>query len=61
MESSPQQQHEIPAKGAASESAPPGSLSRFKKLAQKLFAVDREKFQEALRKDEEERRAKRGL
>ncbi len=60
MEPLPQQQHESPAKGAASEPAPPGSLSRFKKLARKLFATDREEFQDALAKDEAERRSKRG-
>ncbi len=60
MEPSPQQQHESPAKGAANEPVPPGSLSRFKKLARKLFAVDRDEFQKALLKVEEERRAKRG-
>ena len=59
MEPSPQQ-HESPAKVAANEPVEPGSLSRFKRLARKLFAVDRGEFQEALRKDEEERRAKRG-
>lgn len=59
MEPSPQQ-HETPAKGAASEPVSPGSLSRFKKLARRLFAVDREEFQKALAKDEAARRAKRG-
>jgi hypothetical protein len=51
---------ESPAKGAANEKVEPGSLSRFKRLAAKLFAVDREEFQKALEKDERERRAKRG-
>lgn len=60
MEPSPQQPHESPAKAAAKERVPPGSLSRFKKLARKLFAVDRDEFQETLAKDEAERRAKRG-
>lgn len=53
------QQHESPAKAAESE-ARPGSLARFRDLARKLFAVNRAEFQEALSKDEEERRAKRG-
>jgi hypothetical protein len=60
MEPSPQPQHESPAKAAANEPVPSGSMSRFKKLARKLFATDREEFQEALKKDEAERRAKRG-
>ncbi|HUE79448.1 MAG TPA: hypothetical protein VMN38_07440 [Sphingomicrobium sp.] len=60
MEPSPQQQRESLAKAAANERVPPGSLSRFKKLARRLFATDREKFQDALKKDEAERRAKRG-
>lgn len=58
MEPSPAP-HESPAKGAGSEIAP-GSLSRFRDLARRLFAVDRKEFQEALKKDEAERRAKRG-
>lgn len=51
---------ESPAKGAANEKIELGSLSRFKRLAARLFAVDREQFQQALEKDERERRAKRG-
>ena len=58
MEPSPQQ-HEIPVKDAES-ATPTGSLTRFKELARRLFAVDRKEFQETLRKDEEERRVKRG-
>jgi hypothetical protein len=58
MEPSPAP-HESPAK-AADKKTEPGSLSRFKALAAKLFDVDRTAFQEALRKDEEERRAKCG-
>lgn len=58
MEPSPQQ-HEQPGKDADKEVSP-ASVSRFKSLARKLFAVDRDEFHEALRKDEEERRAKRG-
>lgn len=58
MEPSPQQP-ERPAKDADS-AVERGSLSRFKALTRKLFAVDREEFQDALRKDEQERRAKRG-
>jgi len=50
--------HESPGKDA--EKVAPGSLSRFKALAAKLFAVDRTEFQKALQKDEDERRAKRG-
>jgi hypothetical protein len=59
MEPSPAP-HESPAKGAAKEPVEPGSLSRFKALAKRLFATDREAFQDALKKDEAERRAKRG-
>lgn len=58
MEPSPAP-HERPAKAADNETGP-GSLSRFKALAARLFAVDRKQFQNALEKDEEERRAKRG-
>ena len=50
---------ESPAR-AADKEASPGSLSRFKALAVRLFGVDRTEFLEAQRKDEEERRAKRG-
>ena len=59
MEPSPAP-HESPAKVAAKEKVEPGSLSRFKKLATRLFGVERTEFQEALEKDEAERRAKRG-
>lgn len=50
---------ESPAKAADKETNH-GSLSRFKALTAKLFALDRAKFQGALKKDEEERREKRG-
>ena len=59
MEPSPAS-HEKPAKVAASERVKPGSIAKFKGLARRLFAVDRKKFQEALERDEKERRAKRG-
>jgi hypothetical protein len=59
MEPSPQQ-HESLAKVAANEPVGTGSLSRFKRLAARLFSVDRKAFREALEKDERERRAKRG-
>jgi len=52
--------HESPAKAAGKETVETGSLSRFRKLATRLFGVDRVEFQKALDKDEEERRAKRG-
>lgn len=58
MEPSPAP-HEGPAKTAAKE-VEPGSLSRFKTLAARLFAVEPTRFREALARDEEERRAKRG-
>ena len=58
MEPSPAQ-HEGPGK-AADKEVSPGSVSRFRDLARRLFAVNREEFQETFRKDEEERRAKRG-
>ncbi len=51
--------HEHSAK-AVDEKAPPGSLSRFQRLAARLFGVDRTEFREALKKDEADRRAKRG-
>lgn len=57
------QQHETPDRGEARELVEPGSVSRFTALAKRLFAVKRKDFEEALRKDEEERRdrrAKRG-
>lgn len=59
MEPSPQQ-HESPAKGAAKETVGTGSIARFKNLAKRLFAVDREEFLTELERDEAERRAKRG-
>lgn len=58
MEPSPAQ-HEGPAKAVDSEVSP-GSLSRFKTLAARLFAVDPRAFHEAKTVDEEERRARRG-
>lgn len=57
MERSPAP-HESPAKAADTEVSP-GSMSRFKALAARLFAVEPKQFREALAKDEEERRAKR--
>jgi len=57
MEPSPAP-HKGPAKAA--DEVSPGSLSRFKTLAAGLFAVDATRFREALAKDEEERREKRG-
>jgi hypothetical protein len=57
MEQSPAP-HEGPAKAAESETSP-GSLSRFKTLAARLFAVDPNCFKNALAEDEAERRAKR--
>lgn len=59
MEPSPQQ-HESPAKVAASETIAPGSIARFKSLAKRLFAVDREEFLKELERDEAKRREKRG-
>jgi hypothetical protein len=56
MEPSPAP-HEGPAKAA--DRVDPGSLSRFKALAARLFAVDPARFKAALAKDEAERRAKR--
>lgn len=53
-----QAQHEGPAKAAESE-AGPGSLSRFKALTARLFAVEPTRFRKALAKDEEERRQRR--
>jgi len=58
MEPSPAP-HESPGK-AADKEVSRESMSRFRDLARRLFAVDRDEFQDALRKDEEERRAKRG-
>lgn len=57
MEPSPAQ-HEGPAKAVESATSP-GSLSRFKALAARLFAVDPAAFASARERDEEERRAKR--
>ncbi len=56
--------HEGPAKAADKDTADtdvgPGSLSRFRRLAKHLFGVDQKEFRDALKKDEAERRAKRG-
>ncbi len=51
--------HEGTAKDA-DNAVEPGSLSRFGRLTKRLFGVDRKRFQDALAKDEAERRAKRG-
>jgi hypothetical protein len=59
MEPSPAQ-HESPASGAGNERVESGSLSRFRQLAARLFAVDRDDFKRALEKDERERRTRRG-
>lgn len=50
--------HESPAKVA--DPVAPGSLSRFKALASRLFGTDQDTFRDARVKDEAERRAKRG-
>jgi len=50
---------EGPAKAAEKE-VRSGSMSRFKRLAKGLFNTDQDEFREALKKDEAERRAKRG-
>jgi hypothetical protein len=52
--------HESPGKAEANEPVRPGSLARFRELASRLFAVDREQFKKALEEDEKRRRAKRG-
>jgi len=54
------QRHESPAKDAVDDPVEPGSIARFKKLARRLFSVDREEFRKALERDERQRRAKRG-
>lgn len=59
MEPSPAP-HERPAKAEASDPVKPGSLSRFERLAQHLFGVDRDEFKKALKEDDAARRAKRG-
>jgi hypothetical protein len=58
MEPSPAP-HESPDKGEASE-PPESTLLRFKRLTTRLFGMDRDEFRDALKKDEAERRAKRG-
>ena len=57
MEPSPAPR-ESPAK-AADKEIEPGSLSRFKALAGRLFAVDPERFREVRAEDEARRKAKR--
>lgn len=57
MEPSPAP-HESPAKAADNEVSP-GSLSRFKALAGRLFALDPRVFHDARTVDEEERRERR--
>jgi len=51
--------HEDPAKDVE-KPVEPGSLSRFNRAAKHLFGVDREAFTDAMKRDEAERRAKRG-
>jgi hypothetical protein len=51
---------ESPDKGEAIGPKRESTLLRFKRLTTHLFGVDRTEFQDALKKDEEERRAKRG-
>ena len=55
MEPSPQPP-ESPAKVAAKETAGSGSLTKFKGLAKRLFALDRTEFQKAFEQDEKDRR-----
>jgi hypothetical protein len=57
MEPSPAP-HESPAKAA--DPVEPGSLKRFQRLASRLFGVDAKAFGDVRKKDEAERRAKRG-
>lgn len=60
MEPSPAP-HEGPGKVADKDKdVGSGSLKRFRSLASRLFGVDRKGFQDALKKDEGERRARRG-
>ncbi len=56
----PPQPRESPDKAEASEPPKESTLLRFKRLTTRLFGVDRDEFQEALKKAEAERRAKRG-
>jgi hypothetical protein len=60
VEPLPQPPPESPAKDVESE-VPPGSLKRFRSLASRLFGVDRERFRDALSKDEKERAKRRAL
>jgi len=39
----------------------PGSIPRFRKLAARLFGLDKERFAKALAKDEKERAKRRAL
>lgn len=59
MEPSPQPD-ESPDQAAASEPPKETTLLRFKRLTTRLFGVNRDESREALKKDEAERRAKRG-
>jgi hypothetical protein len=45
----------------ADEEVPEGSISRFRNLASRLFGVDRDRFRDALEKDEKERAKRRAL
>lgn len=45
---------------AADKEVSLGSLSRFKNLARRLFAVEPTRFRKALAEDEADRRARRG-
>jgi hypothetical protein len=55
----PSQQHESPGKDGDKERVERRSVGRFKALARKLFAVDREQAQRALDKEAKRRGAKR--
>jgi len=59
MEPSPPAPHESQGKREANEKVEAGALNRFKELAARLFAVDRDSFKKALEQDEKERREKR--
>ena len=60
MERSPPPHHEGPVKDV-DQKVPAGSIGRFKSLASKLFGVDRDRFRDALEKDEQERAKRRAL
>lgn len=51
---------ESPVKGVES-AVEPGSLDRFKRLASRLFGVDKDAFGDTLAKDERERAKRRAL